>query len=455
MSLHDSTMHRRRLLTGGLATGGLAAVAACRDSGTETAAPSTAPRSSDAAPHEPAPGPTSAAEPSPTEAPAEPEPQQEGFAHPGLLHTAADLERMWEMVAAGQSRWTDGWSRLTGNGRSRADWSPRPLETVVRGGDGQNYPQMYIDVHAAYQNALRWKVTGDEEHAECAVRILNAWSGTLREVTGNADRYLAAGIYGYQFANAGELVRDVDGFELERFQAMLLDVFHPLSDRFLNEHNDACVTNYWANWDLCNMAAIMAIGVHCDDADLFDRAVDYFHEGEGNGALVNAVPFVHDGGLAQWQESGRDQPHSIMGIGLMASICEMAWNQGVDLYGADDNRFAKAAEYVARYNAGKDVPFTTYSWGHGQRCDYREQTVVSEAGRGQVRPVWEMVYHHYTGRQGIAMPNVAAILEELGAEGGGGDYGPDSGGFDTLGFGTLAYTRYAPEDMPDPTRSLG
>ena len=29
--------------------------------------------------------------------------------------------------------------------------------------------------------------------------------------------------------------------------------------------NDANITNYWANWDLCNTASIMAIGILTDD----------------------------------------------------------------------------------------------------------------------------------------------------------------------------------------------
>jgi hypothetical protein len=28
------------------------------------------------------------------------------------------------------------------------------------------------------------------------------------------------------------------------------------------------------------------------------------------------VPFLHPGGLGQWQESGRDQGHTVMGIGF-------------------------------------------------------------------------------------------------------------------------------------------
>jgi len=43
-------------------------------------------------------------------------------------------------------------------------------------------------------------------------------------------------------------------------------------------------------------------------------------------------------------------------------------------------------------------------------------------------------------RKGLAAPNTAAYAARVRVEGGGGDYGGDSGGFDQLGFGTLAYT---------------
>jgi hypothetical protein len=363
------------------------------------------------------------------------------FAHPGLLHTAADFARIRARLAAKDPVVTAGWQRLAANGRSHATWRPRPLATVVRGGDGQNYPQFYFDVHAAYQNALRWRITGDAAHGNAARDIINAWSTTMTALNGNADRFLAAGIYGYQLANAAELMRGYAGFDAGRAQDLLRRVFYPLNDQFLNNHNGACITNYWANWDLCTVASVMAIGVFCDDRALFDRAVEYFKNGTGNGAIRHAVPFRHAGGLGQWQESGRDQGHTVMGVGLVATICEMAWNQGVDLYGHDDNRFLAGAEYVARYNLGHDVPFTTYRWGTGQNCAAREQTAISAAARGQVRPIWEMVYNHYVQRRGLPAPNVTAIAAQVRAEGGGGDYGTASGGYDQLGFGTLLYTR--------------
>ncbi|MCH7229439.1 RICIN domain-containing protein [Glycomyces sp. L485] len=367
--------------------------------------------------------------------------------HPGMLHTEADLDRMAEKVDAGAEPWTSGWDKLVANGRSHSTWEPRPVEVVVRGGgQEENYAQLYLDIAAAYQNALRWKISGDTAHGDAARDICNAWSQTLRSIDPtHSDSRLASGIYGYQFANVGELIRDYDGFDLARFQDMMHNVFYPLNSDFLARHNDTCDSHYWANWDLCNMASIIAIGILRDDQAQFDEAVDYFHNGEGNGSIENAIPFVYDDGLAQWQESGRDQAHSIMGIGLMAAFMEMAWNQGLDLYSANDNAFAKAAEYVARYNLGyNDVPFTTYSWGFGHNCDYREHTAISEGGRGEQRPVWEMVYNHYSVRRGLKMPNVARMAASLRPEGGGGDYNSSSGGFDALGFGTLANTLPTP-----------
>jgi len=96
---------------------------------------------------------------------------------------------------------------------------------------------------------------------------------------------------------------------------------------------------------------------------------------------------------------------------------------------------------VPRYNVGQDVPFTAYHWGDGTKCAPRTQTVVSASSRGQLRPVWELVLNHYVNRRGLLAPNVTAMAATVRAEGGGGDYGPASGGYDQLGFGTLLFTR--------------
>jgi hypothetical protein len=315
------------------------------------------------------------------------------------------------------------------------------VATVIRGGTGENYTSLYNDIAAAYQNALRWKISDNTANGNTARDILNAWSGTLTTVTGNADRFLAAGIYGYEFANAAEIMRGYSGFDLGRFQTMMRNVFYPLNDQFLTGHNDACITNYWANWDLCNMNSILAIGILCDDQAKIDQAINYFRTGAGNGSVLHAIPFLHPGGLAQWQESGRDQGHTMMGMGQIGTFCEMAWNQGQDLYGYSGNRVIQAGEYVAKYNLGQSVPFTTYTWGTGQNCAQQQQTVISSDSRGQDRPVWALLHAHYAGRRGLIVPNVTSYMIRVRPEGGGGDYGSTSGGFDQLGLGTLTATQ--------------
>jgi hypothetical protein len=361
-----------------------------------------------------------------------------------MLHVEADLTRMARQVATGAQPAAAGWARLTANGHSGAGWKPHPQRIVYRGsGTPENYAALYHDIHAAYQNALRWRIGGDTRHADTARDILNAWSSTLTKIDGNADRFIAAGIYGYQFANAAELMRGYRGFELVRFQRLMSEVFSPVSSSFLADHNGAYVTNYWGSWDLLNVAGVLAIGILCDDRSLIDEAVTYVRSGAGNGSLPNAIPVVYADGTAQWVEAGRDQGHALLAVGLMGTICEMAWNQGIDLYGAADNRILRGAEYVAKFNLGQAVPYTTYLWKKGAPGVWSGTetfTQASPSGRGQTRPIWEMIHHHYAGRRGLACPNVKAMAARQRPEGGGGDYGPNSGGFDQLGFGTLAFT---------------
>jgi hypothetical protein len=362
------------------------------------------------------------------------------FIHPGLLHSEEDFKRM--RTHKGREPWKGGWERLTANRHASLDYKPNPVENVVRGRDRlatepENYRQLFNDIAAAYACALRWRISGDRDYAKKSIEIMNAWSSTLQRLSGSTDVDLAAGIYGYEFANAAEIMRTFKGWkpeDLARFQQMMLTVFYPINHDFLIRHNNTRIDHYWANWDLCNMASIMAIGVLCDKRSMYNEAVRYYKHGKGMGAIKNAVYYVHPGGLGQWQESGRDQGHTVMGIGQVGAICEMAWKQGDDLYGYDDNRFLKGCEYVAKYNLGEDVPFKEYG------NDKVTHTAVSDNSRGNSRPVWELVYNHYVKRKGLAAPYTTKMAEKERPEGGGGDYGPNSGGFDQLGYGTLTAT---------------
>ncbi len=365
-------------------------------------------------------------------------PASSGFVHPGLLHTEADFERMRQKVAAGEEPWAAGWAALTKSSRALlGGTTPNPLETVVRGGTGENFRTMVEDMLRAYQHALRWKVSGDTAYADAAVRFLDAWSSTMTTLTGNADRFLAAGLYGYQWANAAEIMRTYPGWSaagIARFQKLLLEVFYPLSHDFLLRHNGSEITNYWANWDLISTVGIASIGIFCDRRDLYDEALAYYKNGRGNGAAAHGVYMVHPGHLGQWQEVGRDQGHATLSIAMNAMLSETAWNQGDDLYGYDNNRFLAGAEYVAKANLPlsdgtfPEMPFARYVNRQGTF------TAVSTAGLPSPRPCWESIHHHYVNRRGLAAPYVSAMAAKLRPE-------KDQWVGDHPSMGTLTFSR--------------
>ncbi|RYF51000.1 MAG: hypothetical protein EOO27_30735, partial [Comamonadaceae bacterium] len=330
------------------------------------------------------------------------------------------------------------WNVLITSGHSSlsSDMVPKPLAVVIRGGDGQNFGTMIKDMQRAYQLALRWKVSQDDAYADRAVVFLDAWSTTMTTLTGNGDRFLAAGIYGYQWANVVDIMRTYKGWSAEgvaRFQNLLLQQFYPLARQFLQTHNGSNITNHWANWDLCCIAAVMAIGICCDRRDIYDEGISYYKNGRGNGAAAHSVYVIHPGHLGQWQETARDQGHSTLGMSLCGSICEMAWSQGDDLYGYWNNRFLSGAEYVAAANLADangnyaQLPFARYANRQGTF------TAVSTGGRPHLRGIWEVIYNHYVNRKGLSAPYVTALAAKLRPEG--------RGSGDDPGMGTLTFSR--------------
>jgi hypothetical protein len=347
----------------------------------------------------------------------------EPFRHPGILHTREDLERMKAKVAGGVEPWRSGFDALRSHKHSQSDYALRgPYRVVVRGpGENVGKDDMEADVNAAYQNALMWAITGDEAYAKKSVQILNAWSSTLTEMKGR-DVQLSAGLYGFKLVNAAEIMRHTypkwPAQDVERCGKMFRDVFYPPARDFATFAN--------GNWDGACMKMMIAVGVFCDDRAMFDRAVGYFRDGAGNGRLTHYV--VDEAG--QCQESGRDQQHTQLGLGLLAEVCEIAWNQGVDLYGAADNRLLKGFEYTAKYNLGEDVPFTPFADATGKYVHDH----IAPNGRGKLRPVYEMVWNHYHNRKGLDTPYTERAAAKL---------RPEGAAFqaDHPGFGTLLFTR--------------
>jgi hypothetical protein len=350
------------------------------------------------------------------------------FQHPGLLATEADFARIRTRIANGDQPWKTWWDKLCVEKFATLDTRPYPVASVYRL-DNSKFA-MYVDIRRAWCLALRWKLSSpqDNRYADKAVEFLDAWANTLKEVgskpaesTASDDHtfILMAGMQGHQWAQIGEIMRTYKGWpaaSLKRFQDMLTTVFAPISSWFLS---DGRIKSH-ANWDMASLVGAMAIGIFCDKPDLYRLAYDCYagnNRGKlrtfGNGSIVHGVYYMHPGHFGQWEESGRDQGHSTLGISLGADVMEMAWNQGDDLYGLYNNRFLSASEYVARSNLvdenGKPyaMPYTPE-----QDPTAPHPALWTRVNSGQQsRNAWEPIYNHYVNRLGLAAPNVARMVE--------------------------------------------
>jgi alginate lyase len=354
------------------------------------------------------------------------------FVHPGGLHTRADLEWMKTNVLAGNHPWIDDWQALLRDPQAQANWKPNPQANM-----GVSRQRADLDAHAAYLNALRWYISGDTNYAECAVRICNGWSAAVNQVPTGNDTPGLIGIPIFDFALAGEFLRIYPAWKPESFNQftnMMTRYCYPVCHDFLANHNGGCISYYWANWDAGNIGALIAMGVLCDDPNIFNEGVEYFKHGDGMGSISNAVPFLYPNGLGQWQESGRDQEHTQLGVGLLGSACQVAWNQGVDLFGVADNRLLAGAEYVAKCNLS--YPISTIPYTFYDNCANARQFCLSldRLGRLDDRPVWELIYNHYAVLRGLHAP-YSKVMAQL--------VRPEHGGKDHFGYGTLTFTRDA------------
>ena len=357
------------------------------------------------------------------------------FVHPGCMANQEDFNRAKKHMDAGDEPWSTAFAALRNARffkqnfmrmnlykgyllRGSADKSQylEELDEYYRGAG--NYDQEYQDCSAAYSKAVYWKLTGDTQAADFAVKVLNTWAQNCKGVTGDNNKVLCIMEAGYDFASVAELMRDYEGWKAEDqevFKQWLIKVFAEKSIEYLDYHGNwpDGSTHYWSNWDLGNMLSLMAIGIYCDRPDFYNKAIKYVTYGSGNGNWSRFIDHIHpaidgedDIDLGQTQEAGRDQGHNLLSIRLGAAICRIAWNQGDDLYGYDDNRFLKGAEFVAKYNYGPKIEEQ-----QGITLTYPFQPMIVAPGtyhssnsttdRGQYCSGFVSIYEHYKKYKGL------------------------------------------------------
>jgi hypothetical protein len=331
------------------------------------------------------------------------------FRHPGILLNRAQLDLIKQRVADGVEPQKTAFAAVLKSPLAELNYTPSPRATVECG--PYSKPDLGCkderrDATAAYTQALAWTITGNEKYARNAVRIMNAWAGTLTGGHINDNGPAQAAWAGAVWPRAGEIIRYTCDFwakeDIARFQQMLVKQYVPSLVNGCDENG---------NKELAMSEALMAIGVFNDDRILFadgvrmwrGRAPAYIYlKSDGPAPIAppsglpssatwsnkGFLPPLVDGLL---QETARDPHHANMSFASMVDAAEIARQQGLDLYHEQGERIMAAMEYQAQYlkpNNGK----------------------APEKLEFDLEPTWEIAYNHFHTRLGRDLPLMAKVI---------------------------------------------
>jgi hypothetical protein len=288
-----------------------------------------------------------------------------------------------------------------------------------------------------------WYVTGDNDYAAKALKIIRSWSASTKRKTSDM---LTAGISLQKFCFAAEVLRytpqsgwtdgDTEGF------VRFLKIMQPSTDRptaFMNQGSIATM-------------GYMSAAVFMDDRESYARAITRTTVGresrspEKDYSLKNQIQEVTNPATGQpvflLVEMGRDQGHAQGDIGALGSLARAALVQGTKVNDAGDvttdgsgvnlfqfmnRRLLGGAAAAAKFNLGYDIAYPP------------NQGVYNRLGpdmRGQLPPVYELVYNYYRYAENIpdADEHLKYVKQVLDLQ------RPEVSSVDFFGSGTLLYT---------------
>ena len=158
-----------------------------------------------------------------------------------------------------------------------------PFDIIARDGQhGRTKGPSENDFLAAYYNALRYVITGEEAHAATALKIIRAYANRLQAIDGH-DGPLCAGLQGFILVNACELLRyEYPAWtkdDTRATESMLRRAFLPVLDEF-----DRLSPYANGNWGAAVNKMRLALAVYTNDAKQYARA----HRGTRDTILLSA-----------------------------------------------------------------------------------------------------------------------------------------------------------------------
>lgn len=156
------------------------------------------------------------------------------FVHPGIMMSKSQLNKMRSHVEAGSQPWADAYAVLEADDYASPTHEASPVATVVCG--SYSNPDVGCtderdDATAAYTNALAWYATGDQDRADKAIELMNAWSSTI-QWHNDSNAPLQSGWAASVWTRAAEIIRHTgagwDADDVAQFEDMLNEAYLPL-----------------------------------------------------------------------------------------------------------------------------------------------------------------------------------------------------------------------------------
>ena len=363
-------------------------------------------------------------------------PSHAQLVHPGGWHTQADLTIIRSKVQAGEEPWVTGWNAIK-DSRPRKNY-----ESNVSGVVTDEFA-LSKQGHVAYQLAMKWVATGDQEYADAAIGLIDQWVENVDGFNVEGPTLTLSTAAGHMAQAAEILAHGFDGAagwspaKVEAAQAWFKSKVY---DKWTNTGGMRS-----SNWGTSCVGGNMSMAVFCDSQEMFKDQVNAYKFGyrDTNDGCAGVAQYIFSP-TGQAFESGRDQAHVQGGIGHLVEAALTAWNQEIDLVSYEDYRLVAGVEYHAKYNVGHDdVPWTP---NIANPCNNRilgDTKKISSEERGFVSPIYFMCNKLFT-QAGQDHPYTYEVITHA-------DYLPEFSNTSHPGMGQLAFV-YPPVFIPDPNK---
>lgn len=345
------------------------------------------------------------------------------FRHPATLVTGPILDLLKKRLDEGTHPTGVTWQEL------REKWptgyEPQTKDSIYTPFGGSPDDEfLRRDGEAAYGRALMWYMTGEQAYADDVVRILDAWSASMAKVYGG-NTSLTWGMWLGTFLFAAEIIATTDAgwpdAGARRFvQWVSTCALPPLEAHVQKDY-------LHGNWATIINRTTLAYAVLTENPYQFNRLIELYTRQMA--APTQTAPWgeVHET-CRTWNADGLvDLVHFQMFLSGAVGLCEIAWNQGVDLYawkneadGAEPTSLGYRLATCLNYNAGvlnvgndvspapRNLKPNDYWPGYFRNED--GSRFMGEPG-GVSAWGWEVAYNHYVNVKGVALPEVAGRIQ--------------------------------------------